>query len=563
MLYQHSDQPFANDINYQDDKAHNRTCCLTALYNPEQVYAIEKSWFDEGNNSYSLMQQAAWQMAHWINQHIASKDYIPSQRPPLPAKTESSALKAYVWVGSGNNGGDGWLVAHYLKGLGVEATVIEVAQASTPDARCAKKQALADGIEVYSFAELEQSPVFCEADVYIDALFGIGLDRAPDNEYARAIRLINHTKYYLADRLQVISVDIPSGVVGETGHVFDSCAVKADTTLCLVARKLGLHIKDGVDYCGQIVDMPLIPTVLSQPPVAWLQAQAVRLQPRKKNTHKGSFGHALIIGGNQIDGSQGMGGAAILSASTAFATGVGKLTVACHNAFHSSLIDSVPNAMSLDLHNREAVKELIKQADCIAIGMGLGRDDLSEDLFQQYLLQSIEQDKNLIIDADGLYHLATLADTMPEIIEKLISHTKHNQVWYTPHSGEAARLLNIDASDVEQDRLKALCDLHNKYQGSWLLKGTGSMVKTAHKTYVCNAGNPGMATAGMGDVLSGLAAGLLAQASLAMNSRSLQQAVMIHALAGDKLQSLKGTWAVQANDMPQQVGEVFKELSLG
>lgn len=533
-----------------------------ALFTPKQVYAMEKIWFEKGNISYSLMQQAAWQIAHWVNQNIVARAYLQLDEKGRPYIAENTALTACVWVGSGNNGGDGWLVAYYLKQMGAKVSVIEVAQASTDDAKSAKNQAIQSGITVYPFSEGQYQSVVADADLYIDALFGIGLDRIPTQAYAKAIMAINERKRYQADRLNVLSIDIPSGLVASTGQVFEGCAVKADVTLCLVARKLGLHIKDTADYCGQIIDIPLIPSALNQSPVAWLQYQATPLVQRENNTHKGSFGHALIIGGNQVDGSQGMGGATILSATTAFATGVGKLTVACHTAFHSSLIGSVPNAMSLDLHNIQAVKALIEQSDTIAIGMGLGRDELSLRLFSEYLQHSLELDKDLIIDADGLYHLATLADETPQLIEQLIAHAKLNEVWYTPHSGEAARLLNTKASEVEADRLAALSSLQNKYHGSWLLKGAGSMVMSNQQVYVCGAGNPGMATAGMGDVLSGLAAGLLAQSTLAKSTRSLQQAVMLHAMAGDKLQHTKGAWAVQASDMPEKVGEIFKQGTL-
>ena len=533
-----------------------------ALFTPKQVYAMEKIWFEKGNISYSLMQQAAWQIAHWVNQNIVARAYLQLDEKGRPYIAENTALTACVWVGSGNNGGDGWLVAYYLKQMGAKVSVIEVAQASTDDAKSAKNQAIQSGITVYPFSEGQYQSVVADADLYIDALFGIGLDRIPTQAYAKAIMAINERKRYQADRLNVLSIDIPSGLVASTGQVFEGCAVKADVTLCLVARKLGLHIKDAADYCGQIIDIPLIPSALNQSPVAWLQYQATPLIQRENNTHKGSFGHALIIGGNQVDGSQGMGGATILSATTAFATGVGKLTVACHTAFHSSLIGSVPNAMSLDLHNIQAVKALIEQSDTIAIGMGLGRDELSLRLFSEYLQHSLELDKDLIIDADGLYHLATLADETPQLIEQLIAHAKLNEVWYTPHSGEAARLLNTKASEVEADRLAALSSLQNKYHGSWLLKGAGSMVMSNQQVYVCGAGNPGMATAGMGDVLSGLAAGLLAQSTLAKSTRSLQQAVMLHAMAGDKLQHTKGAWAVQASDMPEKVGEIFKQWTL-
>jgi hydroxyethylthiazole kinase-like uncharacterized protein yjeF len=256
-----------------------------------------------------------------------------------------------------------------------------------------------------------------------------------------------------------------------------------------------------------------------------------------------------------------MGGAAILSASTAFATGVGKLTVACHKAFHGSLIGAVPNAMSLDLHDASNVESLIAQCDTLAIGMGFGRDESSFTLFERYLRTALQQSIALIIDADGLYHLASLAKQAPEIIDQLIAHAKTHEVWYTPHSGEAGRLLDISADEIEKDRLAAITQLANKYNGSWLLKGAGSLVLHKGEIRVCAAGNAGMATAGMGDVLSGLAAGLLAQSVLPKSSRTLIQAVMIHAMAGDVLERKKGVWALQASDMPPVVGQIMQQLT--
>lgn len=534
---------------------------LVPLYSPKQVYGIEKAWFDAGNDSYALMQQAAWQIAHWIYRTYSKA---------------GDKLKVGVWVGRGNNGGDGWLVADYLTQLGAQVAVIEVGpEVSTADALLAKQQATAtlnNNKQVIeqtftghlanqtSFAKVCEQSEYLSADVYVDALFGIGLDRAPQSAYADAIRYINAAKQH-NHRLQVVSVDVPSGVVSSTGEVFDEQAVRADITLCLVARKVGLHLKDAMDYTGKLVDLPLIPTVLGKLPQAWLQHHAQPLPARDHNTHKGSFGHVLIAGGNQVDGSQGMGGAAILSASTAFATGVGKLTVACHKAFHGSLIGAVPNAMSLDLHDASSVESLIAQCDTLAIGMGFGRDESSFTLFERYLRTALQQSIALIIDADGLFHLASLAKQAPEIIDQLIAHAKTHEVWYTPHSGEAGRLLDISADEIEKDRLAAITQLANKYNGSWLLKGAGSLVLHKGEIRVCAAGNAGMATAGMGDVLSGLAAGLLAQSVLPKSSRTLIQAVMIHAMAGDVLERKKGVWALQASDMPPVVGQIMQQLT--
>lgn len=519
------------------------------LFMPKQVYKIEQDWFNEGNPSYGLMQQAAWQMAHWIYSNDTQR------------VSQDRTLQVGVWVGRGNNSGDGWLVASYLSQLGAEVSVIEVAEVSTEDAKRAKQQALADGIEVIAFADYTEYRLF-GLDVCVDALFGIGLDRKPEGDYEAAINQINRLKQRLANQLTVISIDIPSGLVAGTGQVFDGCAVRADVTMCLVARKLGLHIKDAPDYVGHVIDIPLIPSVLSFTPDAWLQQKPHCIAQRDNNTHKGSFGHALIIGGNRIDGSQGMGGAALLSASAAFAVGVGKLSVACHERFHGSLITHLPNAMSMDLHDTKGVQSLIADCDAVAIGMGFGRDESSYTLFETYLAAAIDAGVNVIIDADGLYHLATIAVQNPTVIEQLKTHSNHHQVWLTPHSGEAARLLGVTVDEVEANRVQTIRKLADKYGGDWLLKGAGTIVLESGTVYVCGAGNPGMATAGMGDVLSGVAVGLLAQESLPDLTRCLHQAVLIHATAGDLLEQQVGTWALQANDMDKAIGQVMQQLTV-
>lgn len=532
---------------------------MTPLYTPSQVYAIEKKWFESGNASFGLMQQAAWQMAMWIYTH------------------NNKNLKGYVWVGSGNNGGDGWLVATYLKQLGADIRVIEVGQVTSDDAQLAQQRAQNNGIESISFEQIIEDKYslkyeqFADATLFIDALFGIGLDRAPTGGYAQAIHTINENAKLF--NINIVAIDVPSGLVASTGQVFNDCAVKADSTLCLVARKIGLHIKDGVDFSGNVVDLPLIPSVLEYKPAARLQYIAQVMTKRNSNSHKGSFGHVLIIGGNQVDGSQGMGGAAILSASSVFVAGVGKLTVACHEAFHGSLITTLPNAMTIDLHDINGVTRLIKQCDVVAIGMGLGRDDKSQALFDAYLESAMLAGIDIVIDADGLYHLAELVSQQPELKQRLASYSGSSdndqnspKIYYTPHSGEAARLIGNDVKTVEANRLDAVKSLADSYQGNWLLKGAGSIVIEQDEVYVCGAGNAGMATAGMGDVLSGLVAGLLAQKSMfgTMHDKkcsSLQQAVMIHAMAGDKLADKVGEWAVQASDMHSMIGQVLKELT--
>jgi len=572
-----------------------------ALYNSEQVYAMEHAWFAQGYDSFGLMKQAAWQMTQQIEQVYERKTVSASHSTNTNVYHRSvHPRRASIWVGKGNNGGDGWFIAHYLQQVGWQVEVITVGfskddliiddqpvTSKTPsnkdsdsgnitDATKALQIALASSCHYKCFEDIishhDADKGNLPADVYIDALFGIGLDRAPEGIYELAINTFNSLTQQ--NNALAIAVDIPSGLVASTGEVFERIAIQADVTLCLIARKFGLHTKDGTDSSGDIVDIPLIPYQVSNvafEPVAMLLTAAHSMKPRRQNSYKGSYGHVLVIGGNRVDGSQGMGGAAILSAASTMATGAGKITVACHEAFHGSLLTSLPDAMTINLHDISGVKDLIKQASVVAIGMGLGRDDKAQALFVNYIQAAMTAEKPIVIDADGLYHLASLHTDNHELITELREYSTNHRVCLTPHSGEAARLLDQKIREIESNRLQVIKQCAATYGGNWVLKGAGSLVleqeEGKEKVYVCNVGNAGMATAGMGDVLSGVTAGLLAQQDLSAEARSLHQAVLIHGFAGDVLVNqansdintlLVGQRGLQAQDMPAAIRHVMQ-----
>ena len=570
-----------------------------ALYSSEQVYAMEQAWFAQGYDSFGLMQQAAWQMTRHIIQLNERAKAQAKNHSKYHGRT-SNPPSACVWVGQGNNGGDGWLIAHYLQQAGWQVQVMTVGlqalenfddektknhRISMSDAIKAQHMAVDVCHQRFEDSQYYQSDntkldVVLQADIYIDALFGIGLDRAPEGVYKQAISTFNTLAQQ--HNALAIAVDIPSGLVASTGQVFERLAIQADVTLCLIARKFGLHTKDGMDYSGEVIDIPLIPYA-SMKPIATLLTGAQGLAPRRQNSYKGSYGHVLAIGGNRIDGSQGMGGAAILTSASAMATGAGKITVACHQAFHGALLASLPDAMTIDLHDQDGVEKLIGGASVVAIGMGLGRDEKAENLFVRYIKAIIAKGISVVIDADGLYHLAALQAAKHEVVTQLREYSKTHKVCLTPHSGEAAKLLNKEINEVESDRLSAIQQCADIYGGDWVLKGAGSLILEQEKIYVCGIGNAGMASAGMGDVLSGVAAGLLAQQDFKSGQGSLRQAVLIHASAGDILtgdvlvnqqlgssitrdyannnQLLIGQRGLQAQDMPAAIRHIMQNLT--
>lgn len=521
------------------------------LYTPKQIYEIEKNWF-EHNDSFGLMQQAAWQLAYIIK-HGCDHHYL--------AQGTKSVL---VVAGAGNNGGDAWLIAHYLRQLtpNWSITVLQVAEPSTNDSQKAKQAYKANCQKFCKYLTLEtflqpisEQGLTYHFDIIIDGIFGIGLDRQPMGDYQKMIAWVN--EYRQQALCQVISIDVPSGLNATTGEVYNGMAIHADITLCVIARKVGLHLANSKDYVGQIIDIPLLPIGDSK---VYLHTQLPTIPKRQQVSHKGSYGHVLIIGGNRLDNGHGMAGAAILAASAAFASGAGKVTVACHRDFHPAIITALPNAMTADLHQIDSIIELIKSVDVVAIGMGLGRDNTSFNLFKPYVDAIIAASKWCVIDADGLYHLANWQTTPQKNVnaqDNTIFGQSHSQVYLTPHSAEAGRLLNKPYTHVDQDKPTAIRALAEQYGGNWLIKGAQTIVFERDGIDICGLGNAGMATAGMGDCLAGLVASLLAQGI----KNPMLTAVLIHAKAGDDLAQQVGEYALQANQMATAIGAVIHHIT--
>lgn len=539
-----------------------------ALYSPKQIYDIEKNWFSK-NDSFALMQQAAWQLAHIIKQESSNQKSSRLQKSSYLQKSSHPQKSVLVVAGAGNNGGDAWLVAHYVNQLcpNWSVIVVQVAAPTTLDSQTAKQlyqsncANAAKYLTLTAFLQpLHELGLSYQYDVVIDGLLGIGLDGKPSGDYQTIINWINQYRKQ-SDACQVISIDVPSGFNAATGEVYDDTAIKADKTLCLIGRKVGLHIGDSKDYVGTVIDVPLLPVEQSG---ILLHTKLPNLPQRQQVSHKGTYGHVLIIGGNRLQDGHGMAGAAILAASAALSSGAGKVTVACHRDFHLAIVTALPNAMTADLHNIASIIELINAVDVVAIGMGLGRDKATLDLFNQYLT-AIKQSQTLcVIDADGLYHLADgegTSDGLTAPIQPRLGQS--NQRFYlTPHSAEAGRLLNQPYADIDRDKISAIRALAHQYGGNWLIKGAQTIVLERDclerdSIDICGLGNAGMATAGMGDCLAGLLAGLLGQAIAA----PMLTSVLIHAKAGDTLAEKMGEYALQANHMASAIGDIIHQIT--
>lgn len=408
-----------------------------------------------------------------------------------------------VHCGPGNNGGDGFLLAALARAAGLQVDVVALTPASHGDATAARATWEEGGGEVHLWDGHAGLPV---AELHVDALYGIGLDRAPESAAASLIGRIN------ADGVPVLALDVPSGLNANTGHC-PGTAVRAALTVTFIAHKRGLHTGGAADCVGvlELATLGVPADVLAHVPCdASLLAAAV-LPPRDRYSNKGSYGHVLVIGGGE-----GMAGAVHLAGESALRTGAGKVSVATRAEHVSALNAARPELMAHGVDGPQALQPLLEQADVLALGPGLGQSAWSHALW----LAALESGKSIVLDADGLNLLAKEPRrfSMSTVL--------------TPHPGEAARLLDRSIAEVEQDRFAAARELASRYDAVVVLKGSGSLVANQDgRLDVCPWGNPGMASGGMGDLLTGIIAALLAQGCSAWRAACI--GVGLHARAGD------------------------------
>ncbi|MCZ7844652.1 MULTISPECIES: NAD(P)H-hydrate dehydratase [Stenotrophomonas maltophilia group] len=441
-----------------------------------------------GDAGWGLMAQAgqaAWQclLQHW-----------------------PQAQRIGVVVGAGNNGGDGLVLARHALQAGREVRVIALPgrAPSTALAQRATSEFRSDGGAITEF-----DGALPEADLWVDALFGLGFDRAPEGAAQALIVAIN------AQAAPVLALDVPSGVDADRGAV-PGAAVRAALTLQFIVAHRGLYTGDALDHCGHKALAPLqLPAAAWQsvsPAVEyWTQARLpALLPPRRANTHKGESGHVLCVGGNH-----GSGGAIAMAAEAALRAGAGLLSLGTRRDHVGPLLARLPEAMTHALEDGEALPALLDRAKVVAIGPGLGQDEWARALFARVLASA----KPLVVDADALNLLAQDPRALPGAV-------------LTPHPGEAARLLGCSTSDIQADRYACAQTLAERFHAVVVLKGAGSIVAAPGQTpRLIAAGNPGMAVGGMGDLLTGIIAGLRAQGLAAFDAAAA--GALLHALAGD------------------------------
>ncbi|NVD08394.1 NAD(P)H-hydrate dehydratase [Vibrio sp. JPW-9-11-11] len=444
------------------------------------------------------------------------------------------AKNLLVLCGKGNNGGDGFVIARLAKQDRLKVTVALHDQPDQlqGDALKAKDDWLASGGQIHSLSELDWSQVTC--DVIIDALLGTGLTGEVKEPLRSVVDQVNQLS------APVLAVDIPSGLCSNTGKVLGA-AIEAAHTLTFIGVKQGLMTGQARGYTGQLHYSGLgVESEFEQtqsPSAVVIDSALVRpwLPIRYAAAHKGMHGRLLCLGGNQ-----GYAGAIRLCAGAAVNTGAGLVRALCHSSSILPLQVSTPEVMTQACAEQQALVEGLDWAQVLAFGPGLGTDEWAQQLFHTCITRDLAK----VVDADGLNLLA-----------KNPSHDDKRVI--TPHPGEAARLLGCSVAQIESDRFAAIVALQRQYGGVVVLKGAGSLVFDGKQMYVCPAGNPGMASGGIGDVLTGIIGALLAQGLSYAHAAIV--GVYLHSCAADELARDQGLIGMRASEVSEQSRRVLNQ----
>lgn len=473
-----------------------------ALYRAEQVRELDRRAIEEHDIAgYTLMSRAGQAAFDVLQQRY-------------------NAQSITIICGAGNNAGDGYVVARLAQAAGLRCQILTLADPIklTGDAAKAYRDAHSAQVSIQPF----NTAALQSAEVIVDAILGTGLQRPVTGAWGEAISAINQQS------AAMFAIDIPSGINADTGAVMGH-AVQADLTVTFIGIKQGLLTAAAPDHCGQIYydDLDVPESVFDdlQPASQHYGGHDLNtlLAPRPRTAHKGRHGHVLVLGGDL-----GMAGAARMAAEAAARCGAGLVSIATR-AEHASLQAAVRPELMFHGADGDTMPALLAKATVLALGPGLGIKSWGRGLFSA----ALAREKPMVIDADGLNLLAEQPQQRDDWI-------------LTPHPGEAARLLDTDTVAIQADRFAAVRQLQQRYGGVVVLKGAGSLMATDKAIYLSSAGNPGMGSGGMGDVLSGVIAALLGQ-GLSL-SQAAKTGVYLHAKAAD-LAAQQGERGLLASDL--------------
>jgi NAD(P)H-hydrate epimerase len=460
------------------------------IYSAAQVRAMDRHAIEVcGIPAYTLMRRAG-------------DAALASLRRGWP-----EAGRVTILCGAGNNGGDGYVLAARARAARLPVMVMALADPSRLQGAAA--QAFAEFSAGGGTHAAFDAVAAAASPLVVDALLGTGIARDVDGTMRECIEAVN------ASGCPVLALDLPSGLDADTGLV-RGAAIRAARTLTFVGLKSGLFLGAAPDHVGVLefagLDVPDSAREGIAPVMMRLDAEilAGALPPRRRSAHKGEHGRVLVIGGHA------MAGAARLAGEAALRAGCGVVTVATSASHVTSIVGKRPELIAVPVVSADVLAPLLASADAAAIGPGLGLGEAAAELLDAAVVSG----KPLVVDADAL----TLLSRHPR---------RHDRWILTPHPGEAARLLGIDTAAVQRDRLGSAQAIVAKFGGVCVLKGAGTIVVAPPAApWVCDRGNPGMATAGSGDVLTGITAALAATGVGMAHAAAV--GVWIHAVAGDR-----------------------------
>lgn len=497
----------------------------TRLYTADQIRAIEAQVMQPvaaggmGIEGYTLMQRAG-------------QSAIDSLLQRWPSTKAISVI-----CGKGNNGGDGYVVARLARQLGLSVQVLAAVDPKelVGDAKRAYTEFAAAG------GELEAADEPIKHDVIVDGLLGTGFKPPLRDPYVPIIRRINEAS------AAVLALDLPSGVAADNGAVQmidgEPVAVRAALTVSFVGRKIGAHTGPGVAFVGEqkVVDLGVAGEFMQPPNAAsLLNWHPERIHGLSPTAYKHRRGKVLLIGGDI-----GMGGAVIMAAEATLRSGAGLATVIARPEHQMALLARLPEAMFV-APELQTLQSTLDAADFVVIGPGLGRSSWGEELFRQ----ALQAKTPMLMDADALYWL-----------ERFDQQPASRSLFITPHSGEAAHLLGLATDVLENDRINNARALAHRFNCRVVLKGPGSIVIDETQVQICAHGGPAMASAGMGDVLSGICAGILAPAFASGQASAVQfaQAIALHSASADMAAETLGPRSVLATDVIRHIPKLLAQ----
>lgn len=462
-----------------------------------------------------------------------------------------------VICGRGSNGGDGFVAARHLVQMGRKVQVLVAAPADeiSGDAKHNLARLSEAGLSPVHVTEVEPVARACaHAGLVVDALLGTGLTGKPRGLSAQLIEAINDC------RRPVLAVDVPSGLDADSGDTL-GVAVRAQETVTMGLPKLGLYVYPRMDYAGKVTvaDIGFPPDLIAGSPAVGelTEPEWVRmlLPKRARNAHKGDFGRVLVIAG-----SVGFTGAACLCAEAAMRVGAGLVSVGCPVSVNDILEVKLTEAMtiplpetyqrSLDTRALAPILEFAERADVLAIGPGLSRQPETAVLVRRLVARV---DRPMVVDADGLNALAEAP---------LLLEGEHAPAVLTPHPGEMARLMGVATEKVQQHRAHFAEAATNRFRSVIVLKGAYSLIAEPGRPLTVNpTGNPGMASGGTGDVLTGMVAGLIAQGLLPFEAACAGS--YLHGLAGDIAARQVGEASLIASDLLRALPQAICETAAG